>query len=343
MKNYHNILIVRTDRIGDVILTTPAIQLLRENFPAVKISILVSPLTYDLVRGNPYLDKIFVDDRKGVHRGFLGFWKLVMSLRHEKFDCAIIFHTKKRTNALCFLVGIPERIGYRNEKFGFLLTQPIADTRNLGIKHESEYCLDVLKAMGVPVEPKKVFLSLPREGEQWAEQFLRNYGLNSQDRLVAIHAGASGPEKRWPTKNFIDVIDYLQIKTNTKIILIGASGAIALAEEIKKAVSEPIFDVTGQTSVAQLASLLKRCHLLISNDSGPVHVADAVGIPVISIFTRNQPGINPERWRPLGKQHIVIVPPKLPPGNQEGTEVDGSEMIPTARVLEAVDAIFKLC
>ena len=117
--NYRNILIVRTDRIGDVVLTTPAIEALRKAFPQARISILVTPVTRELVEGNPYLDEVLIDDRKGRHGGVFGFFNLVKTLRKRQFDLAIILHTKKRTNSLCFLAGIPHRVGYKNNKFGF--------------------------------------------------------------------------------------------------------------------------------------------------------------------------------------------------------------------------------
>ena len=106
-------------------LTTPAIKALRQAYPASRITILVSPVTLDLVEGNPYIDEILVDDRKAPHRGLLGFWRLVRELRAKKFDLAVIFHTKRRYNFACFAAGIPFRLGYKNNKFGFLLTDPV--------------------------------------------------------------------------------------------------------------------------------------------------------------------------------------------------------------------------
>src|ERR1041385_8669613 len=113
MKNYKRILIIRTDRIGDVILTTPAIEAIRKNFPQAKISILVAEQTQDLVKGNPFVDEVLVDDRLGRHHGMTGFWQLASEIHVRRFDAAFIFHTKKRTNFLCFNARIPERIGYR--------------------------------------------------------------------------------------------------------------------------------------------------------------------------------------------------------------------------------------
>src|SRR3989338_1410008 len=120
MKQFKNILIVRTDRIGDVVLTTPVISALRENYPHARLSMMVTPQTKDIVEGNPYLDSVIVFDRKEIGRNVGKLLGFILNLRKEKFDSAIIFHTKKITNLICFLAGIPQRVGYRNEKFGFL-------------------------------------------------------------------------------------------------------------------------------------------------------------------------------------------------------------------------------
>src|SRR3990167_2028582 len=146
---FKNILIIRTDRIGDVVLTTPAIKALRDAFPQARMTILVSPGTKDLVEGNELLDEVLIDDRHGEHRGLFGYGKIVSLLRRRKFDLVINYHTKKRTNLLCFLAGIPVRTGYKNNKFGFLLNRPVKDERHFGKKHEAQYCLDILREFGI--------------------------------------------------------------------------------------------------------------------------------------------------------------------------------------------------
>jgi len=164
-KTFHNILIVRTDRIGDVVLTTPAIKALRGAYPAARISVLVSQATFDLVNGNPYVDEILVDDRLGKHKGLLGSMRLAWEIRSKHFDLAILYHTKRRYNWACFTARIPCRLGYKNNKFGFLLTHPIKDVRHLGLKHEAKYCMDVLKAIGIENEDLDVFVPLQSQAE----------------------------------------------------------------------------------------------------------------------------------------------------------------------------------
>ncbi len=346
MHAYKNILIIRTDRIGDVVLTTPAIHALRKTFPQARLTMLVTAATRDLVLGNPDLDEILVDDRQSAHRGHWGFLKLIQNVRNKNFDLAVNFHTKRRTNLLCFLARVPQRIGYRNEKFGFLLTHQIPDGRSRGIKHETEYCLDVVKALGAEDSSPKTFVPLQREAEAWAERFLTECQLIHSERIVAVHPGASCPTRQWPTKNFIELIKRVTEKYSCPVLLIGGADLPKVAPELMEQLPMTVINLTGKTSLAQLVSILKRCRLLISNDSGPVHLADAIGTPVVSIFTRNQPGINPERWRPLGERSRVVVTPfQGSMSFAKGEKLDPKylELIPVEEVLEAVDALYKLC
>lgn len=338
MNSFRNILIVRTDRLGDVVLTTPAIKALRQACPQTRISILVAPLTRELLIGNPYLDEILVDDSRGSHWGIWGFFRLVSSLRQRRFDLAIIYHTKKRTNWLCFMAGIPRRIGYKNEKAGFLLTDPIRDERHLGERHEAQYCLDLLRHLSLPSNPildkspqalaEDLYVAVTPQTLQWLDGLCQARHIEDHDRMIAVHPWASDPAKEWPLEQFAELINRVVERYPSVIVLIGAERTRKISKLIAGRVRVPVWDLTSQTTVGQLAAVLKRCHLLISNDSGPVHVAVGVGTPVVSIFTRNQPGINHERWRPLGAASRVVSVPQA---------------ITTQAVLEAVDAVFKLC
>ena len=248
-----------------------------------------------MVQGNPDLDEILVDDRRCKNRGPWGFWREVLQLRKRHFDVALILHTKRRANWLCFFSGIPHRVGFCFDKSDFLLTLRIRDFRSQGLIHESRNCLDVLKQLGIKEERVEMFLPLRPENEMWVDDLFKQMKIDSQKPIIAIHPGASCPTKKWPEKFFIEVAQQILKTYSCQIFLVGSVDARENARHIFDAVHGPIFDLTGKTTVGQLASLLKRCRMLISNDSGPVHVAAALGIGVVSIFTRNQGGINPER------------------------------------------------
>lgn len=346
MNDFKNILIIRTDRMGDVVCSTPAIKALRDHFPESKITLLVSSRTKDIVVGNPYLDEVIEEDRSRQHKGFWGTLRLILQLRRRKFDLAIVYHTKRRTNWIAFCAGIPRRLGYKNNKLGYLLTDPIKDDRHLGIKHEVEYCLDLLKAIGVEEASKDFFVAVNPEAQDWLKRFLINHRITPQDRVIVIHPGASDLARCWPHQQFAELIERILKSYPAYIVLIGDNNIKDVWEKLIKERGIPVINLLGQTKMVELISLIKRANLLVSNDSGPVHLASGLGTPVVDIFVRNQPGINPERWGPFGPfAKVVSVAPNMNISFKKAGEMKGEnpETITTQQVFEAVDAILKSC
>ena len=225
------------------------------------------------------------------------------------------------------------RLGYKNEKFGFLLTHPIKDVRHLGEKHEAEYCMDVLKAIGVQNDDLDIFVPAQKEAEWVGKHWMQENNLKTSEFIV-IHPGASDPAKCWPAANFALLMDRLAERYALKIVLIGAAQTVSMAEDILRQARRhsQFLNLTGKTSLAQTVSLLRRARLLISNDSGPVHVAAGVGTSVISLFLRDQPGINAERWKPLGAKSFILQ--FKPAAGQPGS-------IQVDNVLELAEQIFQ--
>ncbi|MDD5692595.1 MAG: lipopolysaccharide heptosyltransferase II [Candidatus Omnitrophica bacterium] len=300
-KQYSRILIVRTDRIGDVLLSTPVIKALRQKFPQAYISMMVSPYARDIVEGNPYLDEVIVYDKDGKHKSFFRSLKFSSRLRKKKFDLAIILHPANRAHLLTFLAGIPERLGY-NRKLGFLLTRRIEHTKQKGQKHEAEYNLELLSELGITGNPLELFMPVRDDSEKWAQELFVNEGIRDGDKVLAINPGASCPSKVWPAERFAEAAEKLAERYNFKILILGGPKDMRLADKVEQGIKGKAINLSGKTSVSQMASLLKRSRLFISNDSGPVHIASALGTPVISIFGRAQAGLSPRRWGPLGKR-----------------------------------------
>jgi heptosyltransferase II len=346
LAKYQNILVVRTDRIGDVVLTMPAVHALRKNFPSAKMTLLVTPLTRDLVLGHPDIDEVLFDNRNDSSHGLFGFWRLIFEIRRHHFDLVLNFHTKRRTNLLCFLAGIPVRYGYKNNNYGFLLNHPVADDRPQGYKHEAQYCLDMLKDLGVDTQELKTFIPVQANHQEWVQRFLAEQAIDPSSRLVAVHPGASCPTKKWPVKSFGQLMQNMRKKYSCQFAVVGSQDEQTRVAELKAMLPFKVVDLSGKTSVGQLAAFFEHCQLLVSNDSGPVHVAAALGIPVVSIFTRNQPGINPQRWRPLGDRSSCVAPPlDLSLSFAEGEIHDPGflENVTVEQVMAAVDDVFKLC
>lgn len=304
-QNFKRILIARTDRIGDVLLSTPVIKALRDEYPTAYLAMVVSPYAKDIIEGNPYVDEAIIYDKDALHKSWRRSMRFARNLRKKRFDVAIILHPINRMHLIAFFSGIKRRIGY-NRKLGFLLTDRVEHTKQLGERHELEYSLDLLKPLGIEPKDKSTFMPVKNESEEWAKRLFAQEGIKGTDRLLAINPGASCPSKIWPPQRFSEVADRLTEKYGFKVLLVGGSKDLTVAVQVYRNMHKPAINLVGLTSVSQLASILKCCNLFISNDSGPVHIACALNIPVISIFGRSQKGLSPRRWGPRGENAHVI-------------------------------------
>lgn len=299
------ILIIRTDRIGDVTLSTPVVKALREAHPEAYIAFMVRPYARDIVEGNPWLDEVIIYDKHGAHKGFLATLFFAWRLRSKRFDTALILHPTNRAHIIAFAAGIPERIGW-GRKLPALLTKSLRDEKYLGEKHEFEYTLDILRSVSVEVRDKSLYLPVRERDEASIIKKLSERGVAGSDTLLAVHPGASCPSKRWPYDRFASLISRLKSRYDAKIVLVSGPEDAAGLAELREALRDEVVDISGETSVGELAALLKRCRLFISNDSGPVHIAAAVGTPSVVIFGRKQPGLSPRRWGPTGKDDVTL-------------------------------------
>jgi heptosyltransferase-2 len=300
------ILITRTDRIGDVVLSLPAIKAVRLAFPDAYVGVMVQPRMADILKGNPYIDEIIIYDKRKQHKGILANINFIKWLKDKKFDTALILHSTKRVNMLCFLAGIPRRIGYARGKADFFLTDKIEYSKKSGEKHEAEYSLDILRHIGIRTEFSRPFIYVQDEDERWAGAVIKDMGIGAEEKFVVVHPGASCISKMWPLENFAKIGDMLIEDLKIKVMINLAPEQKGLGEKVRDMMkNSPIF-FCDPTTLGGLAALFKKAGLVISNDSGPVHIAAAVGTPVISIFGRNQKGVSPTRWRPLGDRVVAI-------------------------------------
>ncbi|KPK98391.1 MAG: hypothetical protein AMJ95_04415 [Omnitrophica WOR_2 bacterium SM23_72] len=302
---FKRILIVRTDRIGDVVLSTPVIRALREAYPASFIAMMVSPYTKDMVEGNPYLDETILYDKDARHKSWWSSMQFAATLKKKKFDLALVLHPTNRVHLITFFAGIPRRIGF-NRKFGFLLTDRIPHEKQFGEKHESEYNLDFVRFIGIEPRSKSLFVPISKDCKQWADELLSQAGIKKTDRLLVIHPGASCPSKIWPNDRFAEVADRLIEKYGFKVFIVAGQKDKVLSQQVVNRMHHAAVNLAGEISLSQLTSLLRRSHLFISNDSGPVHIASALDLPLISILARNEPGLSPRRWGPLGERSRTL-------------------------------------
>ncbi len=298
------ILAIRTDRFGEFTLTLPAIHSLREAFPDSRLIVMANPYSAQLIEASPDVDGI-IKYEASAYSGLRGIMRLVREIRKFNFDAAIIFNPKKDFNIAAFLARIPLRIGY-NRKWGFLLNRRMADLKYLGLKHEVEYNFDLIKLIGVL--PKKIIFPVmfSKNEADYAKDILSKAGAGNVSSAIAIHPWTSDPIKQWPIDFFIQLARMLAAEFGQKMFLIGGKDEETLAADFIKRSGISVINLVGRLTLRQLAALLKECRLLVSGDSGPVHVACAVGTPVAAIFRNDIPGKSPRRWGPWGEGNTVI-------------------------------------
>lgn len=297
------ILIIRTDRLGDVILSTPVIKNLRAAYPKAHIAFMCRPYTKPVLEGNPYLDEVIVYDKYGKHKSIWASVQFSLYLRKKKFDWAIILHPTNRAHFIAFLAGIPYRVGW-DRKMSYFLTKKIPHTKQEGKKHELEYTLDILNQIGVPVFDFNTYFPVNEYAIKKVEELFKKLGLGEGEKIIVIHPSASCPSKRWPEEYFSQLIKLISDKGNLKIIIVTSENEKKFGQKIVD--ENEVIDLRGKLNIAELGALLRKSSLFISNDSGPVHIAAALEIPVISIFGRCDPGLSPRRWRPLGKKSFYF-------------------------------------
>jgi ADP-heptose:LPS heptosyltransferase len=302
------ILLVRTDKIGDVVLTTPAIAALRKKFPKARIVGLVSPVAAELFRSNPHLDEHIVLD-PAEYLGFFGWWRLVRRLRREKFQAAVVFQTRKRVAFALLFSGIRFRIGPYSKWWSWL-TYNLGrrQTRSAVEMHEAEYNIQLLKEFGITVADtwEKTYLNVDEEAARHATRFFVEKGLSKKYKTVAIHPGMAGSALNWPENNYIALARRLIRRYN--VIITGGPGEAALVERVFNGIArqqnyapdQPVFTrYVGEKGLAETIALLNACDGVVAPSTGPMHIAVALGKKVVSVF----PPIKVQsavRWGPYG-------------------------------------------
>lgn len=279
------ILIRATNWVGDAIMALPALRAVRSRFPEARVTILARPYVAAIYKNQQICDDVmFVDDKVDA----LG------ELRAEKFDVALLLQNAFQAAWLVWRAGIPERIGYARDGRGPLLTKalPVPKAGEFP-SHEQFYYLELLRRAGwLTTLPQETFIKLdvPEADRQRAAEFLSSAGARLDHLSVAIGAGASyGSAKCWPAERFAELANLLQLKQGVDIILFGTSTEAAVSSAIAAGMRRPPIDLTGKTSIAELPALLSQCHVFIGNDSGAMHVAAAVGLPVVAVFGPTDP------------------------------------------------------
>ncbi len=303
LQKVNRLLIRGVNWVGDTILTYPSVQQLRILFPRSHIAILVVDHLVDLWRTSPYIDEVISFRKEKKTNPLWGDLKLIQALKKKGFDLAIIFPRSLHSALQIFLAGVPIRVGYQSGGRSLLLTHGIPRTEEVLNIHRIYYYQKLIELFGkieTALTPK---LFLRTEDRLWADQTLKNFGVMNGELLIGMNPGATyGMAKCWPPERFGELGRKLSENFRVKILLFGKKEEQSMVGEIGKFLGRKGIDLAGKTSLLQLAALLERCHLLITNDTGTMHMAAAVGTPVVAIFGST----NPVTTGPWGVGHTIV-------------------------------------
>lgn len=301
---FSNILIVKLSAIGDVIHALPVAHALKQCYPNAKISWMVEKAAAGILSGNPDIDEILLFD-KPQFKSLSGLLKngrgLSRELRKRQFGLALDLQGLFKSAAVAYLSGARHRYVYQNAREGSsLLAHRVVGPHEKG--HVVEQYLDVVRELGCLVEKAVFPIAFTEQEKQAAEKIARWQGLNITQPYIVLSPGANWPNKRWPAAHFATLADRLGDK-GIPIVLTGGPDDAVLADEIKRITAIPPVDLTGKTSLKELAWLIKQSDVFIGGDTGPMHLAAALGTPVVALYGPT----DTVRNGPYGQGNIALI------------------------------------
>ena len=298
--------------LGDAVMCEPALRGLRGLFPDAQVTLLVKPAVADLFVGHPAVTRLLTYDIKGRHAGLAGKWALARQLRRQGFDLAVLFQNAFEAAFLAFLARVPRRYGYATDGRSVLLSDPVAVPDPRLLVHQVRYYWDLLKPLGLSGDPPVPELVVLPEEEQAMVGRCAQGGVTPTDIVVGINPGSTyGDAKRWLPERFAEVTERLcrtihkSPGQQVSVVILGAKGEERVGQDIAARLSSRSLVLSGATTIRELMAAVKRCSLLLTNDTGPMHIASAFKVPVVAVF-------GPTDWRttsPFGGAHAIVREP----------------------------------
>jgi heptosyltransferase-2 len=302
--SFQHILVVRTDRIGDVILTLPLVAELHRNFSATAISMLLREYTRDVAETQRGLSQVFTYDCAGKLKSF---FEMLGELRRARIDAAIVAYPRFRIALLLWLARVPVRVGTAYRWYSFLFNARVSEHRKTVAKHEAEYNLSLLHALGCDVAAlPHVELVLTTEDVRVAEEARRTLGVAKTDRMVILHPGSGGSARDWKPEQFAALAVLLAAK-GLRVVITGSEQERLLVNSVVKQSNGSAIPFVSTLRLREFAALIQTAKLFVANSTGPLHLAAVVGTPVIGFYPPLKV-MSPKRWGPLTEKKVIFVP-----------------------------------
>ncbi|MEK9897077.1 MAG: glycosyltransferase family 9 protein [Burkholderiaceae bacterium] len=324
-------LLVRTDRIGDTVLTLPAVTALRDQFPDCHLSFLARSYTEPLLKRYAGIDEVRIYDPEGPHQGWSGMLRLAEELRREQFDAAVLFHPRPELALPLFLARIPLRVGSADRWYRFLFTHAIRQHRSRCERHEGEYNQELITPLlATESTPALEFHFQPAQVSPIRQLFP---DAPEAFRYAVIHPGSGGSAPNLSGEQYRMCVEVLLEETDWRVVLTGGVGDRGRMEQIAAGLaSERVHLAPGGLSLEQLLDLIAGASLLIGSSTGPLHLADAMGTPLLGFYCPAVP-YTPDRWGPYQQREWVITSPV------QGPRRCDSRRCPNGKCLELLSGV----
>ena len=297
-----NILLIRTDRIGDVLLTLPMLPALKKRFPGSRISMMVRPYTKELVEGHSCIDEVI--EYRGID-SLASFLEFVRYLQGKEFDVAIMPHARPMLAFALYAAGIFFRVGTGYRWYSFLFNKKLFEHRKYSVRHEVEHNLNLLKPLGItPVLPGTMELNVSVAAMETVARKLE--AALVKRRFIILHPGSGGSSRDWKPENFAALADAITAKLGFEVVLTGGPGEEYIVQGVARKVSHPPASFVGDLSLKELAALIKKAVCFVSNSTGPLHMAAALGTPVIAFYPPLR-ACSPVRWGPYTERKKIFL------------------------------------
>jgi lipopolysaccharide heptosyltransferase II len=301
-----NLLIVRTDRIGDVVLSLPLAEIVKKHYPQCKITFLVRNYTKDILENHPFIDKVLLLQEENKKVSIL---KNVKNIKSFNFDSSIIVYPTFQTSFIIFLSGIKNRIGTGYRWYSFLFNQKIFEHRKYAEKHELEYNVNLLDAFGIKenVKPGNVNfnLAINKKSEEKVENLFKDYGINNDKLIIIIHPGSGGSAIDFPVNKFKALVEEISKEDKFEILLTGNKQEMEMCENLK--VNNKIKNFAGILSLSELIALINKSDIFVANSTGPLHIAAALGKYTVGFYP-NLLVCSAKRWGPYTSKKVIFSP-----------------------------------
>ena len=296
----NKILVVNINWLGDAIFSTPVFAALKGAYPSAHVACLCVPRVAEVLAFCPDVDEIIIYDEKGRDRWPWNKLRLILQLRQKKFDAAFVLHRSMSRGLLVYLAGVPQRIGFGKAKV--LLTHPIGSPSE-SIHRRDQY-LKVIEKYGIAVPDRRCSLRLSEAPSKSADEKLMARGITAEDKFIVFNTGGNWDLKRWPVERWVGLTRYMHAHSKLKMVFSGAQTDHTTVKKIIEQANVPAVNLAGQTTLGESLRVFARAKVVVSADSGPLHLASSVGTKVVGIFGPTRPEITGPQGR--GESDIVF-------------------------------------